>query len=91
MSKCKVKAIHTDLSTFRNIQAYPGINQTYSESWYIQNPRIFRVLIFSKSEAYSEPCQTSTMKRSAEIVNGCNYFRSISLPCSLPHEINIMR
>ena len=84
MSKCKVKAIHTDLSTFRNIQAY-------SESWCIQKPRIFRALIFSKSEAYSEPCQTSTMKRSAEIVNGCNYFRSISLPCSLPHEINIMR
>ena len=31
MSKCKAKAIHADLSTFRHNQAYPGIIQTYSK------------------------------------------------------------
>ena len=60
----------------------------YSELWYIQNSRIFRKLA---SEACSEPCQTSTMKRFAKIVNGYKYFCSMSLPSSLLHEINIMR
>ena len=64
MSKCKVKAIHTDLSTFRNIQAYPGINQAYLkhcitlaylEPWYIQNPEIFRTRSIFRILVYSEP------------------------------------
>ena len=47
MGKCKIKAIQTDLGTFRHNQAYPGIIQAYSKpcvtlaylkSWYIQNP-----------------------------------------------------
>ena len=46
--------------------------EAYSEPWHIQNLRIFRTLAYSKSEAYSEPCQTSTMKRFAKIVNGYN-------------------
>ena len=46
MSKCKTKAIQTDLGTFRHNQVYPGIIQAYSkpsvtlaylEPWYIQN------------------------------------------------------
>ena len=41
---------------------------------YIQNPRILRKLAYSKSEAYSEPCQTSTMKHSAKKINGSNHF-----------------
>ena len=55
------------------------------------------MLTFSKSETYSEPCQTSTMKRFAKIVNriivfpNCNYLCNINLPPSLLHEINIMR
>ena len=58
MSKCKTKAIQTDLGTFRHNQAYPGTIQAYSEPcvtltylqlWYIQN------LTYSEPEAYSEP------------------------------------
>ena len=64
---------------FRQIQAYPGIIQAYSERcvtlaysqlWYIQNTGTFKTLSYSKSKTYSEPCQTSTMKRFAKIVNG---------------------
>ena len=31
MGKCKTKAIQTDLGTFRDNQAYPGIIQAYSK------------------------------------------------------------
>ena len=31
MSKCKTKAIQTDLGTFRHNQTYPGIIQAYSQ------------------------------------------------------------
>ena len=41
---------------------------TYSQPWYIQNPVIFRALAYSKSEA---------IFRTAEIVNGCNYFHKL--------------
>ena len=52
MSKCKTKAIRTDLSTFRYNQTYAGIIQAcskpyvtlaYLEPWYIQNSDIFRI------------------------------------------------
>ena len=53
MSKCKTKAIQTDLGKFRYNRPYPGIIQPYSgifgtlcnpgiEPWYIQNPDVFR-------------------------------------------------
>ena len=89
MGKCKIKAIQTDLGTFRDNQAYPGIIQTYSKPcvtltysepevyskpWHIHNPGIFRMLAYSKCEAYSEPCQTTLMKHFAKTVNGYNYF-----------------
>ena len=98
MTKCKTKAIQTNLDTFRHNQAYPGIIQAYSgkfrtlcypeifktvvhpEPWHIQNQKhiqnldIFRMLAYSKSEAYSVPCQTSTMKCFA---NGYNYFHKL--------------
>ena len=48
--------------------------EVYSELWYIQNPGVFITLAYSKSEAYLEPCQTSTMKSFSKIVNGYNYF-----------------
>ena len=48
--------------------------EPYSEPWYIQNPSIFRTLPYSKSEAYSKPCQTSTMILFAKTVNRDNYF-----------------
>ena len=69
MGKCKAKAIHTDLGTFRHNQTYPGIIQAYSkpcvilaylEPWYIQNSDILRTgsifgtLAYSEPEAYSE-------------------------------------
>ena len=109
MSKCKTKAIQTDLGTFRqelfrDIQAYSEVCVTltylklwyiqnpntfrtrnifrtleYSQHWCIQNPGIFRTLAYSKSEAYPEPCQTSTMKRFRKIVNGYNYFHKLQL------------
>ena len=96
---------------FRHNQAYSGIIQAYSEScvtlaylaplyirkpWYIQNSGIFRILKYSESEAYSEPCQTSTMKRFAKIFNAIIilakyiYFRNTSFSRSLLYEINIM-
>ena len=70
------------------IQGYSGIFRTlyylaYLKLWYIWNPvklrtkGTFRTLAYSKSEAYSEPCQTSTMKRFAKIVNGYNYFHKL--------------
>ena len=71
MGKCKAKAIHKDLDTFRYNQAYLGIIQAYSKTcvtltyldpWYIQNPNIFKIKnIDPQSEitirilVYSEP------------------------------------
>ena len=63
----------------------PGIFRTLayseleacSEPWRIQNPGVLTTL------EYSEPCQTSSMKRFANIINGYNYFRNISLSRSL--------
>ena len=71
MRKCKTKVIQADLSIFMHIsayKAYPGIIQTYLEpcitvahSEHIQNPGIirtrgiFRTLVYSEPEAYSEP------------------------------------
>ena len=47
MSKCKTKAIHTDLSTFKDNQAYPGIIQAYSGIFKtLCNPGIFRNVIY---------------------------------------------
>ena len=48
MSKCKTKAIQTDLGTFRHNQSFPGIIQAYLESWYIQNPGIFINPVYSE-------------------------------------------
>ena len=49
MGKCKTKAIQTDLGTFRHDQAYskPCVILAYSEQWYIQNPDIFKTLVYS--------------------------------------------
>ena len=50
MGKCKTKAIHTDLGTFRHNHAYPGIIQTYSG--------IFKTLCnrgILRTVAYPEP------------------------------------
>ena len=43
--------------------------EAYSELWYIQNSgtfrtrHILRIIGYLEPEAYSEPCQTSTMER----------------------------
>ena len=48
-----------DIFRTRSILKLPANSQLR----YIQNPAIFRTLAYSKSEAYSEPCFTSMMKR----------------------------
>ena len=58
VKKCKAKAIQTDLVIFTHILAYSRIIQVYSEPcvtlWHIQNSSIFRIMTYSKPEAYSE-------------------------------------
>ena len=60
----------------------------------LYNPGVFWILAYSKPEAYqnrvifrtpkySEPCQTSTIERFANIVNNYNDFRNISFLLSL--------
>ena len=78
----KTKVIRADLGTFTHILAYSGYfrqaqelfrhtrtfrNPSYSDPWYIQK---------SETEAYLEPCRTSTMEHVAKIVNSCISFRS---------------
>ena len=58
----------------------------YSELRYIQSSGIFKI----QSLFRHLRCQTSTMKRFVKTVSG-KQFRSISLPRSLLHEINIIR
>ena len=67
MGKCKTKVIQTNLGTFRHNQTYPGIIRAYSkswvtlaylESWYIQNPGIFRTRSIFRALAYSQPWYT---------------------------------
>ena len=56
MSKCKTKAIQTDLGTFRHNQVYskPCVNLVYLEPWYIQNPDIFKARNIFRTLVYSE-------------------------------------
>ena len=94
MSKCKAKAsqAHSGISRnyssiFRQTLCNTGIFRTvvYPEPWgiqsekHMQNPGIFTILPYSKSEAYSELCQTSTMRHFAKIVNGYDYFWKLKL------------
>ena len=56
---------------------YPKLIHVHNNNhiqWHIQNPSMFRTLVYLKSLAQTEPCQIFTMKRSAKIVNGYNYF-----------------
>ena len=63
---------------------------------HIQNPGLFRTLRYSTLEAYSEPCQISTMERLEEqltaiiIFASYNCFCNISFSCLLAHEINMI-
>ena len=53
----------------------------YPKLWHIQrhiqNPGLFKTQGYSKTEAYSEPCQTSTMERFEKQLKGYNYFRKM--------------
>ena len=70
------------------IQAYsePCVTVAYSEPWHIRNLGIFRTryiyrtLVYSEPEVYSELCQTSKMECFAKIVNSYSCFRNISFP-----------
>ena len=64
-----------NLAIFRTRNIFRPLS--HSEFKYIQNTGIFRTLASSKSEAYPEFCQTSTMKCFAKIVNDCNYFHKL--------------
>ena len=44
MGKCKIKAIQTDLGTFRHNQAYPGIIQNIFKT--LCNRGIFRAVLY---------------------------------------------
>ena len=57
MSKCKTKAIQTDLGTFKHNQVYPGIIRVYSG--------IFRTLCYPdifKTVVYPEPWHIQNQK-----------------------------
>ena len=62
--------------------------ETYSECW--------AAMGYSEPKAYSEACQTSTMEHFEKqltpiiIFASYNYFRNISFPCLLVHEINMI-
>ena len=48
MDKCKTKAIHSDLGTFRDNQTYPGIFQTYSGIFRaLCYPDIFKTVVYA--------------------------------------------
>ena len=49
----------------RNNQVRPGIIQAYSE--------LRLTLMYSEPEAYSEPCQKSTVEHFAKKINDYNY------------------
>ena len=80
MAKCKTKTFQTDLGIFKHIQNFVWVTQNlpysepevYSESWYIQNLRILRVLVYSELKAYL--CQPSRVERFANIVSSYNHF-----------------
>ena len=56
MSKCKKKAIQTDLGTFRHNQTYPGIIPAYSGIFRtLCYPDIFKTMVYPEPETYSEP------------------------------------
>ena len=83
MGKCKIKAIQTDLGTFRHNQAYPGIIQNifktlcnrgifravlYPVPWHniqkqkhIQNPGIFKPLVYSEPQYIQNPRHISSI------------------------------
>ena len=94
MYSATIQAYSDILRTLPN----PSIFRTlvYSETLNIQNQRhtwnrgIFRTLAISKPEAYSEPCEVSTVERFAKVVNDYNYFPNISISLSLLYEVNIM-
>ena len=74
IGKCKTKTVQADLGIFWHDQAYSGIIQEYLGifrtlvcAWHIKSCGISRLLLYSKSEEYSEPSQKYTMKRFAKI------------------------
>ena len=88
MDKCKIKAIQTDLGTFRHNQAYPGIIQAYSDIFKtLCNPGIFRTVVYPESLHIQNPgvfrtpeytsCKLYTMKRFAKIFNSYSYLRKL--------------
>ena len=57
MSKCKTKAIQTDLGIFRHNQAYSKtcVNLAYLEPCYIKSLDIFKIRNICRTLVYSEP------------------------------------
>ena len=72
--------IHAYFDIFRHNQAYSGIIQAYSDIFRtLCNHDILRTLTYLEPEAYSEPCQKSTMKHFVKIVNSYNYLCKLQL------------
>ena len=62
-----------------------------SQPWYIQKFGLFKTLAYSKFEAYSKPCQTSTIQRFVKIVTGYHYFHKLQLFSMYKHRISSTR
>ena len=74
-----LKTLCNTILTLYLLLIYVCRTLAYSQPCFIQSPSIFRTLAYSKSKAYSELCQTPTMKHFAKIVNGYNYFCKLKL------------
>ena len=79
---------------FRSL-VYPNLWHIQNQR-HIQNPDLFRTLGYSEPDAYSEPCQTSTMECFEKqltviiIFTSYSYFCNISFSCQVVHETNMI-
>ena len=89
-----IRQIQAHSRLFWHIQTYSEIVQSYSGILRtLCNPSLFRTLVYSKTdkkseaEAYSEPCETSTVECFCKTVNSYSCFRKLKL--SLQHQLFI--
>ena len=61
--RCSEHASYIEYASVLNMPGLRICYLAYSQPRYIQSPAIFRTLAYSKLKAYSEPCQTATMRR----------------------------
>ena len=97
MGKCKTKALQADSSIFKNILASSGIFSNYSSIFTIlcnlvyTDPWSIRTLAYLEPEAYSEPCQTSTMELFAKKLTAVIIFTDYNLAISAFHVLYFIK